>query len=60
MGRREIFHDLENLFLGYAVVEGAIGAMGVLFHSTFVFATDLAYHNIPPSVNAVGFAQAIK
>src|SRR5207237_8111687 len=32
-----------NLLLGYASVEAAIGLMGLLFHGTFIWVTDLCY-----------------
>lgn len=50
----------KNLLLGYAVVEGVIGVMGLLFHSTFVQVTDIAYYAILPKTHSIPLVHTVK
>src|SRR6266478_3998171 len=43
---------LRNLLLAYAVVEGMIGVLGVIFHRTFVAASDFSFASVIPSLPA--------
>jgi predicted membrane-bound spermidine synthase len=42
----------KNLLLGYAIVEGIIGFFGLIFHGTFIAATNLAYETILPGLGS--------
>jgi spermidine synthase len=50
----------KNLLLAYAVVEGVVGVLGLVFHRVFVQLTEIAYHSLLPSVNAIALAHALK
>jgi spermidine synthase len=41
-----------NLLLGYAIVEGTIGLLGLLFHGTFTLVINFAYGNILPGLGS--------
>lgn len=49
-----------SLLLAYAVVEGVIGVMGVAFHGLYTRVTELAYHSVLPSLNAIALAEVVK
>ena len=51
---------ITNLLLGYAIVEGIIGLMAILFHSIYVGATDFAYFTIIPSLGSSGSISIFK
>ena len=51
---------ITNLLLGYAIVEGIIGMMAILFHSVYVGATDFAYFTIIPSLGSSGSISIFK
>jgi spermidine synthase len=41
-----------NLLLGYAIVEGTIGLLGLIFHPTFRVVTNFAYESILPGLGS--------
>src|SRR6185295_7218028 len=53
-------HRIVNLLLGYAVVEGAIGILGLLFHRTSVAATSWAFDSVLPALDSPLSAQLFK
>jgi len=54
-------HRWRNLLLGYAVVEGIIGVLALVFHSTFISVTDLTFsHLISGQGDAPFVVMAIK
>ena len=50
----------KNLLRAYAGVEGLIGIAALLFHKTFVSATDFTYDHLLPAVQTVVVAHGIK
>ena len=44
----------------YAIVEGVIGLLAVVFHRIFVAATDASYESIIPALGSPAAAQAWK
>jgi spermidine synthase len=53
-------HRISNLLLGYAIVEGVIGLMGLIFHSTSTGVTGWVFNSVLPNLESVGAAQFIK
>jgi spermidine synthase len=51
---------VRNLLLGYAIVEGVIGLMGLLFHSTSVTVTTWAFDSLLPTLDSAALAQSAK
>ena len=49
-----------NLLIGYALVEGLIGLVALLFHGAFVGATNLAYDALIPALGSPGAVLALK
>lgn len=49
-----------NLLLAYAIAEGAIGLMAIVFHATFLSATGMAYDWILPALGSPAAATAFK
>ncbi|MFQ3574693.1 MAG: hypothetical protein SNJ53_08705 [Thermodesulfovibrionales bacterium] len=39
-------HKIRSLILSYAIVEGVIGVLGIIFHSVFLNTTDFAYRSL--------------
>lgn len=50
----------KRLILGYAVVEGVIGLLGLLFHPLFVGYTGLSQETILPALSNAGLAHAFQ
>lgn len=46
----KLSHRYRNLLLCYAVVEGVIGLLGIIFHPLFVGATSVAFSSIIPAL----------
>src|SRR5580700_2044062 len=46
---------IRHLLRGYVLVEGLIGILGVIFHRTFVFASDFSFASVIPALPA-GFS----
>lgn len=54
-------HRYRNLLLCYAVVEGVIGLLGIVFHPLFVGATTVAFNSVIPSMgDASGLIDTFK
>lgn len=51
---------IRHLLLGYALVEGLTGLLGLLFHRTFVAATDLSFDKVIPHLHSVLLIQVYK
>ena len=51
---------MRNLLLGYAIVEGLIGAAALSFHAVFVGATAYTYDSVLPSLSSPAAAQLVK
>ncbi len=49
-----------NLLLGYAIVEGLVGAAALGFHHAFVGVTDYAFAQLIPALGSPGLVQALK
>ncbi len=49
-----------NLLLGYAIVEGVIGLLGLVFHSTSVAVTSWAFDSLLPNTESAALAQSAK
>ncbi|GEM_PF-6274079 len=49
-----------NLLLAYAVIEGLIGVLGLLFHGVFTHFVDLAYTQVFPALTSTVAIQAFK
>ena len=57
-GRRS--ESWTNLLLGYALVEGVIGVLGVVFHGVFVRSTEFAHLAVLPSIESAPIANTFK
>lgn len=42
---------IRNLLVGYVVIEGLIGILGIAFHSTFVAASDFSFTSVIPALS---------
>lgn len=51
---------IPNLLLGYAIVEGIIGLLGLVFHPTSVGATSWVFESVLPQMDSATAAQAVK
>ncbi|HZF25247.1 MAG TPA: fused MFS/spermidine synthase [Steroidobacteraceae bacterium] len=51
---------MRNLLLGYAIVEGIIGLLGLIFHKTSILATSWAFDVLLPNVGSPLVAQISK
>jgi predicted membrane-bound spermidine synthase len=49
-----------NLLLGYAIVEGVIGLIGLIFHGTSVAVTSWAFDSLLPNLDSAALAQSAK
>src|SRR4249919_2400962 len=49
-----------NLLLGYAIVEGAIGLFGLLFHKASIATTSWAFDVLLPNIGSPAIAQLAK
>ncbi len=45
-----------QLLLGYAVIEGIIGVLGLIFHNTFVGMTNIVYGSVLPNIGTYWIA----
>jgi spermidine synthase len=52
--------NIKKILFGYALAEGLIGLLGVLFHKIFVGATDFSYNTIIPILGSPGSIQLFK
>src|SRR5690242_19583126 len=53
-------YRIANLLLGYAIVEGAIGFLGLIFHRTSMGVTSWAFESVLPHIDSIAAAQMIK
>ena len=53
-------HRVTNLLLGYAIVEGVIGLMGLIFHGTSIGVTSWVFESLLPNVDSVAAGQLLK
>ncbi len=53
-------HRIGNLLLGYAVVEGLIGLLALVFHPVFIQSTSFAYDSVIPSLDSVTAIKLVK
>ncbi|HSD74470.1 MAG TPA: fused MFS/spermidine synthase [Steroidobacteraceae bacterium] len=51
---------VRNLLIGYAIVEGVIGLLGLVFHSTSIAVTSWAFDSLLPNLDSAAVAQAAK
>lgn len=51
---------LGNLLLGYAIVEGVIGVLGLVFHKTSIGVTGWAFESLLPNLDSAVTAQMVK
>lgn len=51
---------IQRLLLGYVLVEGIIGALGIVFHRGFVALTDLSFATVIPALAAPAAIHAYK
>jgi spermidine synthase len=51
---------IRRLLLAYAVVEGLIGVLGLVFHPLFVAASDFSFAAVIPALPSAGWIQAYK
>jgi spermidine synthase len=51
---------IRRLLLAYALVEGLIGVLGLVFHSLFVAASDFSFAAVIPALPSAGWVQAYK
>jgi predicted membrane-bound spermidine synthase len=51
---------IRRLLLAYALVEGLIGILGLLFHPIFIAASDLSFAAVIPALPSAGWIQAYK
>ena len=49
-----------NLFLGYALAEGMVGLIALVFHSAFVVLLDISYESIIPQMGSPATVDALK
>ena len=49
-----------NLFLGYALAEGMVGLIALVFHSAFVVLLDISYESIIPQMGSPATVDAVK
>jgi predicted membrane-bound spermidine synthase len=49
-----------NLLMGYAIVEGIIGFLGVVFHIVFQFVLDISFDSIIPALDSATKVQLYK
>ncbi len=55
-----LIHRLKNLLLAYAIVEGVIGAFGLVFHDIFVSVLAWAFDSVIPSLGSTTWILAFK
>src|SRR5687767_13526881 len=53
-------HRITNLLLGYAIVEGVIGLMGLIFHGTSTSVTGWVFNSVLPNLDSVAAAHFVK
>jgi spermidine synthase len=53
-------HRLRHLLWTYVLVEGLIGLLGIIFHRTFVVASDFSFASVIPSLSAGFLVHAYK
>jgi len=51
---------VRNLLLGYAIVEGIIGLLGLVFHATSVSVTSWVFEAVLPNTDSAALAQTVK
>ncbi len=51
---------LRNLLIGYAIVEGVIGLLGLVFHATSIAVTSWAFETLLPNIDSAAVAQLVK
>jgi predicted membrane-bound spermidine synthase len=51
---------IRRLLLTYAMVEGLIGVLGLVFHPLFIAASDFSFANAIPALPSAGWIQAYK
>lgn len=51
---------LRNLLLGYALVEGIIGVLALIFHETFIAYQNLAFNSVIPALGSPGMVDLFK
>ena len=51
---------VRNLLLGYAIVEGVIGLLGLIFHTTSIGVTSWAFDSLLPNLDSAALAQLAK
>ncbi len=49
-----------NLFIVYAIIEGIIGILGIIFHPVFIYCTDITFSSILPNINSIFLTNSIK
>src|SRR5262245_18365300 len=53
-------HRVRNLLYGYALAELGIGLLAVVFHATFVAASDWSFETVLPALGSPGLITAYK
>ncbi len=53
-------HRIANLLMGYAIVEGVIGLLGLVFHRTSTGLMSWAFESVLPNIDSVAGAQLLK
>jgi predicted membrane-bound spermidine synthase len=53
-------HRLTNLLIAYAIVEGVIGLLGLVFHRTSIGVTAWAFDSVLPNLQSAAAAQLVK
>ncbi len=56
----KLSHRYTNLLLCYAVVEGSIGLLGVVFHPIFVASTNSAFEHVIPALESSSLISVFK
>lgn len=51
---------IKQLLLGYVLVEGTIGVLGIAFHHSFVAITDLSFESVIPALSSNAVIHAYK
>ncbi len=51
---------IQNMLMGYALIEGVIGIIGLLFHTIYNFAYDISFNSIIPEIGATGMVYVYK
>ncbi len=53
-------NKIKNLLMGYALIEGIIGIIGLLFHTIYTYTYDISFNAIIPEIGSSGLVYVYK